>query len=116
MAKLDIGWLRVKTNCLETPMLTFDLPVEPYWFDLPRGARVEIRPVTTAVMAAAYAAAQPQLAALREADTTMDPASPAASPLPSWPRCSPATLSPPGRVSATPSASRCRYPPRRSSS
>ncbi|HYZ63059.1 MAG TPA: hypothetical protein VE650_11450 [Acetobacteraceae bacterium] len=34
-------------------MLTLDLPVEPYWLDLPRGVRVEIRPVTTAVMAAA---------------------------------------------------------------
>ena len=38
-------------------MLTLDLPVEPYWLDLPRGVRVEIRPVTTAVMAAAQAAA-----------------------------------------------------------
>jgi len=27
-------------------MLTLDLPVEPYWLDLPRGVRVEIRPVT----------------------------------------------------------------------
>ena len=36
-------------------MLTLDLPVEPYWLDLPRGVRVEIRPVTTAVMAAAQA-------------------------------------------------------------
>ena len=50
-------------------MLTLDLPVEPYWLDLPRGVRVEIRPVTTAVMAAA----QRRLAALREADTEMDP-------------------------------------------
>jgi hypothetical protein len=24
-------------------MLTLDLPVEPYWLDLPRGVRVEIR-------------------------------------------------------------------------
>ena len=37
-------------------MLTLDLPAEPYWLDLPRGVRVEIRPVTTAVMAAAQAA------------------------------------------------------------
>ena len=36
-------------------MLTLDLPIEPYWLDLPRGVRVEIRPVTTAVMAAAQA-------------------------------------------------------------
>ena len=40
-------------------MLTLDLPVEPYWLDLPRGVRVEIRPVTTAVMAAAQAASAP---------------------------------------------------------
>jgi hypothetical protein len=25
------------------PMLTLDLPVEPYWLDLPRGVRVENR-------------------------------------------------------------------------
>lgn len=37
-------------------MLTLDLPAEPYWLVLPRGVRVEIRPVTTAVMAAAQAA------------------------------------------------------------
>ena len=36
-------------------MLTLDLPVEPYWLALPRGVRVEIRPVTTAVMAQALA-------------------------------------------------------------
>jgi hypothetical protein len=44
-------------------MLTLDLPTEPYWLDLPRGVRVEIRPVTTAVMAAAQAAAAHRLAA-----------------------------------------------------
>jgi hypothetical protein len=54
-------------------MLSLDIPTEPYWLDLPRGVRVEIRPVTTAVMAAAQAAAQRRLAALREADTEMDP-------------------------------------------
>jgi hypothetical protein len=54
-------------------MLSLDLPTEPYWLDLPRGVRVEIRPVTTAVMAAAQAAAQRRLAALREADVEMDP-------------------------------------------
>jgi hypothetical protein len=54
-------------------MLTLDLPTEPYWLDLPRGVRVEIRPVTTAIMAAAQAAAQRQLAALREAEADLDP-------------------------------------------
>jgi hypothetical protein len=54
-------------------MLSLDLPTEPYWLDLPRGVRVEMRPVTTAVMAAAQAAAQRRLSALREADTEMDP-------------------------------------------
>jgi len=49
-------------------MLTLDLPAEPYWLDLPRGVRVEIRPVTTAVMAAARAAA-----ARRLADPDLDP-------------------------------------------
>ena len=34
-------------------MLILDLPTTPYWLALPRGVRVEIRPVTTAVMAAA---------------------------------------------------------------
>ena len=49
-------------------MLTLDLPAEPYWLDLPRGVRVEIRPVTRAVMAAAQAAAARRLAAIRLAD------------------------------------------------
>ena len=31
-------------------MLTLDLPIEPYWLDLPRGVRVEIRPVTTVAL------------------------------------------------------------------
>jgi hypothetical protein len=53
-------------------MLTLDLPVEPYWLDLPRGVRVEIRPVTTAVMAAAQAAAARRLAAIRIADPDLD--------------------------------------------
>ena len=44
-------------------MLTLDLPTEPYWLDLPRGVRVEIRPVTTSVMAAAQAAAARRLEA-----------------------------------------------------
>jgi len=54
-------------------MLTLDLPVEPYWLDLPRGVRVEIRPVTTAVMAAAQAAALRQLGAVRAASEDLDP-------------------------------------------
>jgi len=54
-------------------MLTLDVPTEPYWLDLPRGVRVEIRPVTTAVMAAAQAAAARRLAAIRIADPELDP-------------------------------------------
>ena len=54
-------------------MLTLDLPVEPYWLDLPRGVRVEIRPVTTAVMAAAQAGSARRLGALRAAEAGLDP-------------------------------------------
>lgn len=36
-------------------MLTPHIPTNPYWLALPRGARVEIRPVMTAVVAAASA-------------------------------------------------------------
>jgi hypothetical protein len=54
-------------------MLTLDLPTEPYWLDLPRGVRVEIRPVTTAVMATAQAAAARRLAAVCIADPDLDP-------------------------------------------
>lgn len=54
-------------------MLTLDLPAEPYWLDLPRGVRVEIRPVTTAVMAAAQAAASRRLGAIRAASDDLDP-------------------------------------------
>ena len=54
-------------------MLTLDLPVEPYWLDLPRGVRVEIRPVTTAVMAAAQAGSARRLGALRTAEADLDP-------------------------------------------
>ncbi|MCO6415185.1 hypothetical protein JYK14_03210 [Siccirubricoccus sp. KC 17139] len=54
-------------------MLTLDLPVEPYWLDLPRGVRVEIQPVTTALMAAAQAAASRRLGAVRAADAALDP-------------------------------------------
>lgn len=48
-------------------MLTLDLPTEPYWIDSPRGVRVRIKPVTTAVMAAAQAAASRRLGAERAA-------------------------------------------------
>ncbi|WP_149539364.1 hypothetical protein [Siccirubricoccus phaeus] len=54
-------------------MLTLDSSVEPYWLDLPRGVRVEIRPVTTAVMAAAQAAASRRLGAIRAAGEDLDP-------------------------------------------
>ena len=54
-------------------MLTLDLPVVPYWLDLPRGVRVEIRPVTTAVMAAAQAGSAHRLGALRAAEPELDP-------------------------------------------
>jgi hypothetical protein len=46
-------------------MLTLNLPAKPYWLTLPRGVRVEIKPVTTAVMAAAQAAASRNLDAMR---------------------------------------------------
>ena len=49
-------------------MLTLNLPTTPYWLTLPRGVRVEIRPVTTAVMAAAQAASARRLSALRAAE------------------------------------------------
>ena len=54
-------------------LLTLDLPADPYWLDLPRGVRVEIRPVTAAVMAAAQASAARRLAAIRLADPDRDP-------------------------------------------
>jgi len=54
-------------------MFTLNLPTEPYWLDLPRGVRVEIRPVTTAVMAAAQAGSARRLGALRESEADLDP-------------------------------------------
>jgi len=54
-------------------MLTLDLPTTPYWLALPRGVRVEIKPVTTAVMAAAQAAAARNLGALRATEPDLDP-------------------------------------------
>jgi len=53
--------------------LTLDIPVEPYSLDLPRCVRVEIRPVTTAVMAAAQAGSARRLGALRAAEVDLDP-------------------------------------------
>ena len=54
-------------------MLTLDLPTVPYWLDLPRGVRVEIQPVTTAIMAAAQAAASRRLGVVRAASPDLDP-------------------------------------------
>ncbi|MCA3382326.1 MAG: hypothetical protein INF65_11190 [Roseomonas sp.] len=54
-------------------MLTLDLPSTPYWLTLPRGVRVEIKPVTTAVMAAAQAAAARNLRTLRATEPDLDP-------------------------------------------
>ena len=54
-------------------MLTLDLPTTPYWLTLPRGVRVEIKPVTTAVMAAAQAAAARNLGAMRATEPDLDP-------------------------------------------
>ena len=54
-------------------MLTLDLPTTPYWLTLPRGVRVEIKPVTTAVMAAAQAAAARNLGTMRIAEPDLDP-------------------------------------------
>jgi len=58
---------------MESRMLTLDLPVEPYWLDLPRGVRVKIRPFTTAEMAAAQAASARYLGALRATETDLGP-------------------------------------------
>lgn len=54
-------------------MLTLDLPTNPYWLDLPRGVRVEIRPVTTALMAAAQTAAGRRLGEVRAGTEDLDP-------------------------------------------
>jgi hypothetical protein len=54
-------------------MLTLDLPTTPYWLDLPRGVRVKIRPVTTAVMAAAQTGSARRIGALRAAEADLDP-------------------------------------------
>jgi hypothetical protein len=59
MTDSDRGWawlLARPFSCHplgESFTLTLDLAAEPYWLDLPRGVRVEIRPTTTAIMATA---------------------------------------------------------------
>jgi len=70
---LSLEWIHPRITLMEKHMLTLDLPVEPYWLDLPRGVRVEIRPVTTAVMAAAQAGSARRLGALRAASDDLDP-------------------------------------------
>ena len=54
-------------------MLTLDLPTEPYWIDLPRGVRVEVKPVDTAIMTAAQSASARRLGAIRAAEPDLDP-------------------------------------------
>ena len=71
MSDFDMTQAHFKSG--DTRMLTLDLPTEPYWLALPRGVRVEIRPVTTAVMAAAQAGSARRLGALRAATEDLDP-------------------------------------------
>lgn len=54
-------------------MLSLGLQNEPSWIDLPRGVRVEIRPVMTAIMAAAQAAASRRLGAVKATTPDLDP-------------------------------------------
>ena len=55
-------------------MLKLDLPVEPYWADLPHGVRVKMKPVTTAVISAAqHRAARLGREAAEAAGGTLDP-------------------------------------------
>jgi hypothetical protein len=51
-------------------MLTLSIPTEPTWIDLPQEVRLRIRPITTAVVAAA------QSASLREAEALRDTGDP----------------------------------------
>ena len=92
-------------------MLTLVVPAEPYWLDLPCGVRVEIRPVTTAVIAAAAR----RLAAIRVADPDLGPDMSRGLSVAFLIEALPTTRSPPGRASATLRANRCRCRPRRSS-
>jgi hypothetical protein len=48
-------------------MLTLAIPTEPTWIDLPQEVRLRIRPVTTAVVAAAQSASLREAEALRDA-------------------------------------------------
>jgi hypothetical protein len=54
-------------------MLNLDLPTEPYWVDLPRGVRVKIKPVTTAVMAAAQAHGLRRVTEFKADNADIDP-------------------------------------------
>ena len=56
-------------------MLRLNLKKEPYWIDLAAGVRVQVRPLTTAIMTAAQSQVIKQIIALREAHKT-DPAVP----------------------------------------
>ena len=48
-------------------MLALAIPTEPAWIDLPQDVRLRIRPVTTAVVAAAQSASLREAEALRDA-------------------------------------------------
>jgi hypothetical protein len=55
-------------------MLKLDLPIEPYWADLPQGVRVKIKPVTTALVSAAqHRAARQGREAAEAAGGVLDP-------------------------------------------
>jgi hypothetical protein len=56
--------VKSRSNNGTTTMLTLSLPTGPYWLALPHGVRLRIRPVTTAVLAAAQARAQRDVEAL----------------------------------------------------
>ena len=55
-------------------MLKLDLPIEPFWADLPHGVRVRIKPVTTAIVSAAqHRAARLGREAAQAAGGELDP-------------------------------------------
>jgi hypothetical protein len=54
-------------------MLTLSLPTGPYWLALPHGVRLRIRPVTTAVLAAAQARAQRDVEIARQSAQPVQP-------------------------------------------